>query len=230
VVFGDTFSSWLPCLGELGFRAVLVVLRTGEYVQIVSHLVDSTCRIDIGLQGSAFNVLGFPTIGFFDGRLTSSFLATIHAFGLSTLIGTRVPRRPFPGWLSHSLAVSHPDVGGITTAKLSLYAMTLNEGTLSSPLPSAPVFSVQRDASTILQVKVNSSQFRPAPPECHLVPLECRDLGPVDRPYYHGGGLLPGAISHKVWVLTPTLFVPKGNWGLRSLSHEEILLANDWLS
>jgi hypothetical protein len=151
VVFGDTFSSWLPCLGKLGFRAVLVVLRTGKYVQIVSHLVDSTCRIDIGLQGLAFNVLGFPTIGFFDGRLTSLFLATIHGFGLSTLIGTRVPCRPFPGWLSHSfLAVSHPDVGGITTAKLSLYAMTLNKGTLSSPLPSAPGFSVQCDASTLL--------------------------------------------------------------------------------
>jgi hypothetical protein len=217
-------------LGEVGFRAVLVVLLFPEFVPVVSQLVDSSCRIDIGLDDSEFNVLGSPRVGFFEGRITSTFLSEIHGFGLFTLVGTRVPRRPFPGWLHHTLAVSHADVGGVTLAKLNVYAMTLDEGTLALPLVSSPPPSVQRDASTILQVKVNSSQFRPAPPKCHLVPLECLDLGPVDRPYYHGGGLLPQAISRKVRVITPTLFAPKGQWGLRSLSHEEVLLANDWPS
>jgi hypothetical protein len=228
VVFGDKFSSWLPCLGELGFRAVLVVLSSDEFVSIVSQLVDSTCRIDIGLEGASFNVVGAPMIGFFDGRLTSTFLADIHGFGLSTLVATRVPRRPFHGWLHRTLAVPHSAVGGVTLSALTLYAMTLEERQFHSSSVLPPC--VQRDASTILQVKVSSSQYRPAPSVCHLVPLECRSLGPVERPYYHGGGLLPRAVSRKIRVLTPTLFAPLGSWGLRSLSHEEVLLANDWPS
>eukprot|EP00978_Attheya_sp_CCMP212_P017666 scaffold47333_cov42-Attheya_sp.AAC.3 len=42
------------------------------------------------------------------------------------------------------------------------------------------------------------------------------------------GGLLPADVSLETRVITPTLFAPKGTWGVRRLSGDELLLAHDW--
>eukprot|EP00978_Attheya_sp_CCMP212_P040673 scaffold224742_cov45-Attheya_sp.AAC.1 len=42
------------------------------------------------------------------------------------------------------------------------------------------------------------------------------------------GGLLPADVSLKTRVIMPTLFAPKGTWGIHRLSGNELLLAHDW--
>jgi hypothetical protein len=43
-----------------------------------------------------------------------------------------------------------------------------------------------------------------------------------------GGGLLLVVLTWQVRVLAPALFAPKGLWGLRHLTCEEILVAKDF--
>eukprot|EP00978_Attheya_sp_CCMP212_P029513 scaffold105068_cov26-Attheya_sp.AAC.1 len=66
--------------------------------------------------------------------------------------------------------------------------------------------------------KGHSLFYRPAPTDIHLTPLRCETLGTASCPFIHGGGLLPADVSLKMRVITPTLFAPKGSWGIRRLS------------
>eukprot|EP00978_Attheya_sp_CCMP212_P032078 scaffold123618_cov31-Attheya_sp.AAC.1 len=86
-----------------------------------------------------------------------------------------------------------------------------------SPVPSSNDV-VLRDASTIMDSKGHSLFYRPAPTDIHLTPLRCETLGTASCPFIHGGGLLPADVSLKTRVITPTLFAPKGTWGIRRLS------------
>lgn len=58
-------------------------------------------------------------------------------------------------------------------------------------------------------------------------PLGCEILGTSQTPLYHGRGLLPANCNHWSTVLTPGLYAPKGEWTLRNLTVEEILVAKD---
>eukprot|EP00978_Attheya_sp_CCMP212_P045120 scaffold334178_cov43-Attheya_sp.AAC.2 len=45
IVFGDEFSSWLSCLGELGFCATALVLESPMFVDLARSLMDTSCQI-----------------------------------------------------------------------------------------------------------------------------------------------------------------------------------------
>ena len=48
VVFGGEFSSWLPVLRELGYRAILVILRNDRLLETVEDLVEDKCAVWCG--------------------------------------------------------------------------------------------------------------------------------------------------------------------------------------
>jgi hypothetical protein len=54
VVVGSSFPSWLPVLCELGFEAVLVLLRLSEHLARVESFVGDKCVIWCGADWGAF--------------------------------------------------------------------------------------------------------------------------------------------------------------------------------
>jgi hypothetical protein len=104
VVFGGGFSSWLPVLRELGYRAILVLLREEKYLGAVEDLVEDKCAVwcgpDWGVFGAAmpsFEVI-CNMMGFVDGRVTNELRGMAEGMGVQTLVGTKGARRTFPGW------------------------------------------------------------------------------------------------------------------------------------
>jgi hypothetical protein len=95
------------------------------------------------------------------------------------------------------------------------------------PLPFE--LTAQRDAATVLSHATFGRYFRPKPLNTLVDPLCCLNLGSLLHPYYHGHGWLPVVLDRNVRVLTPVLNSVKhdGQWGLRTMSCEEILLCND---
>jgi hypothetical protein len=222
IVFGDEFSSWLACLGKLGFRATAVVLESSRFLDLKRTLVDSSCSIYVGEGPENTSA----EIGFIDGRMTTNRLKLIQDLGLTTVVSTRGLRRPLAGWVTKSTKLVHSEVGGVTIKHVGVTVCSLTPQIFSPCLVPDPV--VLRDASTIMGSKGHSLFYRPAPTGIHLTPLRCASLGTPKAPFVHGGGLLPADVSRKTRVLAPTLFAPKGTWGVRVLSGEELLLAHDW--
>jgi hypothetical protein len=128
--------------------------------------------------------------------------------------------------VSKSTNIVHSAVGGVTIKHVGVTVCSLTPNVFNPVVTGDPV--VGRDASTIMGSKGHSLFYRPAPLDIHLTPLRCEILGNARTPFVHGGGLLPADVSRKTRVLTPTLFAPKGTWGVRMLSGEELLLAHDW--
>ena len=231
VVFGGEFSSWLPVLRELGYRAVLVILRNDRLLEAVEDLVEDKCAVWCGPDWSVFRA-AMPffghdrkMMGFVDGRMTGELRTMAEGMGIHTMFGTKGIRRAFPGWTLETQRVEHAKVGGVTTGYATVTALTrITNGLRPGPLP----FVVERDASTVLSVKPFVKTFRAVPASIPADDLRCLNLGSPGHPHYHGGGLLPGVLDRGVWVLAPGLFVPKGQWGLRHLTSEEILVAKDF--
>eukprot|EP00978_Attheya_sp_CCMP212_P034194 scaffold142208_cov71-Attheya_sp.AAC.1 len=117
-------------------------------------------------------------------------------------------------------------LGGVTIKTVEVTVCSLTPQIFNSSAPCETV--VCRDASTIMDSKGHSLFHRAAPAEIHLSPLRCEVLGTPTCPFVHGGGLLPSSVSLKTRVITPTLFSPKGTWGVRRLTGIELLLAHDW--
>eukprot|EP00978_Attheya_sp_CCMP212_P000239 scaffold463_cov46-Attheya_sp.AAC.3 len=224
IVFGDEFSSWLSCLGGLGFRATALVLKSPKFVDLAQSLVDTSCQIHVGIDSKFSNTSS--QIAFIDGRLTQGRLQVIQDLGLTTFVATRGLRRPLPGWVSKSTNILHSSVGGVTIKQVGVTVCSLTPN-FFCPVPSSNDV-VLHDASTIMDSKGHSLFYRPAPMDIHLTPLRCETLGTSSCPFIHGGGLLPAYVSLKTRVITPTLFAPKGTWGIRRLSGNELLLAHDW--
>jgi hypothetical protein len=229
VVFGQSFPSWLPVLSELGFEAVLVLLRTDEHLAKVEAFVGDKCVIWCGSDWGAFGATvpdfsGRECCGLVDGRVTGEAMSLFSSMSVRRVVGTKRARRGFSGWSSAHIGVPHSQVGGITThhATMEGFQQT-TEALLVEKLP----YVVGRDASTVLSVMEVSRRYRRAPRVRTVLPLDCVNLGSDSHPEYHGGGLLPGMLDKSVQVSTPTLFAKPGYWGLRSLSNVEILLAKD---
>jgi hypothetical protein len=89
--------------------------------------------------------------------------------------------------------------------------------------------TVKRDATTVLSHSKFGRYFRPQPLERVVDPLRCVNLGSDTSPYYHGYGWLPCFLDRNTQVLTPVLnsATHDGQWGLRPISGEELLLCND---
>jgi hypothetical protein len=63
VVVGSSFPSWLPVLHELGFEAVLVLLRSSDHLARVESFVGDKCVIWCGADLGAFG----QTVPIFSG-------------------------------------------------------------------------------------------------------------------------------------------------------------------
>eukprot|EP00978_Attheya_sp_CCMP212_P029239 scaffold103340_cov27-Attheya_sp.AAC.4 len=100
VVFGSSFSSSLCCLGELGFRAVAVVLETGAFLPLIQSLVHEQCQFFVGKQANSAAVSA--NIGFVNGRITQGCVHWMQHLGLPTVVATRGLCRALPGWESKS--------------------------------------------------------------------------------------------------------------------------------
>jgi hypothetical protein len=218
VVFGDEYSSWIPVLRELGYRAILVLLRTDKYLAAVEDSVEDNCAIWSGADWSVFQA-AMPSfgvhrqmMGFVDGRVTGELRIMSEGMGIQTLVGTKGLRRAFRGWKMASQRVEHAAVGGVTAGVATVTALTRGDTVLT---PAALPYVVARDASTVLSVKPFVRTFRANPGPVEGVALVSLNLGTHNHPYYHGGGLLPELLDRGVRVLAPALFAPPGQWGLR---------------
>jgi hypothetical protein len=145
----------------------------------------------------------------------------LHACGVTRILGTRGLRRAIPGWSHESWTAPHSSLDRVTTETVDEVCLAYG----GRP-PKYVVYlpGVGRDASTVLSVKAPARRYRPSPPMSTVEPLGCETMGTARVPCYHGGGLLPGACDWWTLVLTPGLYAPKGQWALRSLTLEEVLI------
>jgi hypothetical protein len=228
ILWGSDYCSWLCVLKELKLRPVVLILATFDSVDLAQATVGGDCLVILATDLDDLlikSITGMAQLGLVDGRVTSSLCESSARMGLKRIIGNKPLRRSIPGWTHDSWSFQHCDIGGVTTGRMNGVCLAL--GTSSPGSQDLPT-SVPRDASTVLCVQAPSRKYRPAPSCCVVVPLGCVNLGSSERPYYHGGGLIPGNSDRNTEVLSPGIYAPKGQWALRSLTLEEVLIAKDY--
>jgi hypothetical protein len=166
VVFGDEYSSWIPVLRELGYQAILVLLRSDKYLAAVADSVEENCAVWSGADWSVFQA-AMPSfgvhrqmMGFVDGRVTGELRIMAEGIGIQTLVDTKGLRRAFRGWKMASQRVEHAHVGGVTTGVATVTVLTRGTAVLT---PVGLPYVVARDASTVLSVKPFVQTFRADP-------------------------------------------------------------------
>jgi hypothetical protein len=109
VVFGGGFSSWLPVLRELGYRAILVLLRDEKHLEAVEDLVEGKCAVWCGLDWGVFGA-AMPSFGvtrnmmwFVDGRVTDELRRMSKKWGSKQLlfVKRRIVQVPLSLWEEH---------------------------------------------------------------------------------------------------------------------------------
>jgi hypothetical protein len=215
ILMGDQFCAWTPHLGYLGLKVVGVLLKSSQLLDVLEAALGDDCDVQVNdwslsnMQADVLLIDGAPDKASFSVA-TSSRVKLVLSTGRKRTNSSRF------GWqLVSRERISHQYVGGISdkTVDFTVYqpvgATLLDSG---SPLPR----EVPRDASTVLSLKAHAKFFRPRPTLEVVDPLRCVNLGSVEKPIYHGRGLLPAALSRITWVLTPFMFSPKINneWGL----------------
>jgi hypothetical protein len=228
ILWCDDFCSWLGVLEELHLRPVAVVMTSTLCMDLVRASVGGDCFV--GLESDftvtiAESLRGRCKLGLVDGRITVKTCALASKLALERILGTKPLRRPIGGWSQAVWTLRHCDQGGVTTRLTA--GCCLHPGVSSISWESSAV-SVPRDASTVLDPRAPSHKYRPAPPSCVVMPLGCLNLGVDAKPYFHGGGLLPGDLDRRTEVLTPGIYAKKGDWALRRLTLEEVLVAKDY--
>jgi hypothetical protein len=228
-LWGDSFCSWMGVLQEMKFRPVAVILTSRACFDLVRGCVSADCFVGLesDLNDKIISSLrGICKLGLVDGRITSRTCSMATQLALKGILGTKPLRRPIPGWCHDSWGLRHCDRGGITTRQTTGVCLLIPGATTPTIQSLGP--SVPRDASTVLCPQAPAHKYRPAPPRSVVQPLGCEELGPTDKPYFHGGGLLPGDLDRRTEVLTPGVFASKGDWALRDLTLEEVLVAKDF--
>jgi hypothetical protein len=178
------------------------------------------------LMVATLSLVEGTVVCFVDGRITPGLLDALGSVGIQDIVSTQTPRRSCVGWPSVFVVVPHQEVGGVTTQVVTL----VRHSRLSlTGLPLLMPISAQRDATTVLSHSTFGCYFRPKPMNTLVEPLRCFNLGSVSHPYYHGHGWLPSMLDRNTQVLTPVLNSSSndGQWGLRTISGEEILLCYD---
>jgi hypothetical protein len=229
VVLGDLFPQWLLHVGELGYNICHVLIRDPIYLKCIHKLCGPTVPVWSGTDFGKFVAL-WPTntvdlTCFVDGRDTTQLLHLLSSVGVNRVVSTQTPRHSCMGWHSAFIQVPHSEVGGVTTRSITVVGHS--RVPLGPPEGLEP--TVKRDATTVLSHSTFGRYFRPQLTELVVDPLRCVNLGSDTSPYYHGYGLLPCRLDRNTRVLTPVLnsATHDGQWGLRPISGEELLLCND---
>jgi hypothetical protein len=231
ILVGDQFSAWLPHVGFLGLKLVGVLLSSNQLLSLIEDKVGDTCDVQVGewgssqMQADVVLVDGVATRDVLDmasrsgARLVLSTVRKCSSKGVSRTGWTQVERE----------RISHSFVGGITERVVD-FCISRPAEAASLALGPPLAQEVPRDASTVLSLMEHAKYIRPMPSPDVVEPLACLNLGSVERPIYHGRGLLPQDLTRDTWVLTPFLFSPKAKkeWGLRRLGIEETLACLDF--
>jgi hypothetical protein len=187
-------------------------------------VVESDCVVCFGnIDGQTLPAWA-ELVGFVDGRVISDIIGMVETLGITSLLSTKSPRRGLPGWKSLTQYFSHEASGGVTTATMSMPRFGQGSPDLIS---QAVPTEILRDASTVLSTRPFVGTWVAAPATRTLTPLCCLNLGSVDAPIYHSGGLLPRTVDKRTAVAVPSNFAPAGFWGQRQLTAKEILFAKD---
>jgi hypothetical protein len=230
IVIGSFFPSWLLHISELGYFVDQVLVKHPSHVAGIHHV----CGADVVIWSGAdyIELVGAlvprnaSITCFIDGRATVGLLDALAVKGIVDVLSTQTPRRACCGWYSSFVVVPHSEVGGVTIRVLTIVRHSKNP-LVGLPLPLE--VTAHRDAATVLSHATFGRYFRPKPINTLVDPLRCFNLGSILHPYYHGHGWLPSVLDRNVQVLTPVLnsITHGGQWGLRTMSCEEILLCND---
>jgi hypothetical protein len=231
ILVGDQFCGWLPHVGFLGMKVVGVLLKSSKLLGLIDNKFGDTCDVQVGDWSCAQMRADVVLV---DGIANDEVLQVAKSAGARLVMSTVRKRRTI-GFSATSWnqvgreRISHQFVGGITdrVVDLSIYQPP---GATALCLGPPLAREVPRDASTVLSLKEHATMFRPIPSPDVVEPLACVNLGSLQKPIYHGRGLLPGKLDRHTWVLTPFLYSPKAKkeWGLRRLGIQETLACLDF--
>ena len=200
ILVGDQFCSWLPHVGFLGLKLTGVLLRSDSLLSLLEAKVGNVCDVLVGDWKSAQMNADVVLV---DGPACAEVIRVASRSGARLILSTK-RRRKMPsglGWMQVCRErISHQFVGGVTERVVDLSVFR----SLGAPLlrvGPALVKEVLRGASTVLSLKEYCKYFRPIPTNKVVEPLSCVNLGTADRPYYHGRGLLPKALTRDTWLV-----------------------------
>jgi len=142
------------------------------------------------------------------------------------LVGSsRGVRMVLSGWTRFTTDVLHASVGGVTATELRLFWVCPGINPLVLNLDSDSALS--RDMRTILAFGAQAQSYTKPPSALVVDPLVDFNVGSPSFPVYHGRGLLPAFPDLTTKVVTPSKFVRKGHWGVRTLTSGKLLHAFD---
>lgn len=195
VIFGEAYPSWLAFVSQLGYRPVMVVLRSDRYLPLVEASVADDCTIWCfqdwtTLVAKLPHFDGRDAVTFIDGRVTQQVLDLSELMDVHVVLGTGLSRRHIRRWNQVVSKISHASVGGVTHTETHVVACSFQSVHTPSIIP-APSFPshVPRDMSSVLSDVVGRGVARTAPKQRHLAMGAVINVRPMAvRPVYHGMG------------------------------------------
>jgi hypothetical protein len=195
-VIGDSFSSWLIHVPELGFRVDQVIVKSPCHVAFIHRVcgddVPVWCGTDWRTLVSTLSLHEDLKVCLLDGQVTLGLLEVLEGVGIVEVLSTQTPQQACRLWQSAFVVVPHSEVGGVTTQVVTIVRHSKES---LSGLPTPLVLTAQRDAATVLLHATFGRYFQPKPENTLIDPLRCPNLGTISNPFYHGYGWLPEILS-----------------------------------
>ena len=212
-----TFLDYFTPVLILGSTNILQSLKLISTEQTIVGSLDSIQDETI-LTIASSATLCFTTI-----CMNSTLMDWLLVCGISKFITPSAPRRAHKSWKRYILKIEHSTYGGVTDHAQIFYIFTQSE----FKIKSVESLKHQRDAHTIVDDSIWCSRKRRKPLLSTVQPLQVKNVGTDSFPIYHIGGLLPCQSLARIQVITPSLGLSNGTWGIRKLSANEICDAVD---
>ena len=158
-------------------------------------------------------------------RITGAMLQWCSRCSVDLVGSSRGIRMLLPGWSRFTTDVAHGSFGGVTATTLRIF--WAYPGINPLVLHLDPDSALPRDMRTILAFGAQAQSYSRPPSALVVDPLVAHNVGSPSFPVYHGRGLLPAFPDLTTKVITPSKFVRKGYWGVRTLTSSELLHAHD---